>query len=143
MTKRIIFPRPVPSEFKISSPFGERVLEGKTSFHKGIDFACPVGSEVRAVIDGVVVRAGIENELAPKQGYGIRVMQSLFFDGLKYICWYGHLSKSIVNDGDKITAGQLIGLSGNTGHSTGPHLHFGIRRQDSSEFYDVQWEVKK
>lgn len=137
---KLILPRPVADEFKISSPFGERVLGGKTLFHKGIDFAVPVGTKVYAVADGRAVRAGWENEADRKLGYGLRLMQSMVWGGVSFFCWYGHLSDLKVSEGDKIYSGQLIGLSGNTGHSTGPHLHFGIRRQNTDQFYDVEWQ---
>lgn len=137
---KLILPRPISDVFHVSSPFGERTLEGKKIFHNGIDFACPIGTKVYAVADGIAVRSGWENSDNVKQGYGLRVMQNMTWGGVKFFCWYGHLSEPLVKEGDKIHSGQLIGLSGNTGHSTGPHLHFGIRKQDTQEFYDVEWQ---
>lgn len=137
---KLILPRPVSDDIAISSPFGERILNGKKDFHKGIDFACPVGTKVFAVADGRVARSGWENADNHSQGYGTRVMQHLTWGGVQFFCWYGHLSECLVKEGDKIFSGQLLGLSGNTGHSTGPHLHFGIRKMDTSEYYDVEWQ---
>lgn len=139
---KLILPRPVAEEFPVSSPFGERILNGKTVFHKGIDFAVPVGTKVFAVADGKASRAGWENPDNRKQGYGLRVMQSLVWGGVQFFCWYGHLSEVFVQEGDPIYAGQVIGLSGNTGTSTGPHLHFGIRKTNTDQFYDVEWQPK-
>ena len=87
------------------------------TFHGGIDLAAPLGTPIHAVTDGVVVEAG------PASGYGhwIQIKAS---DGS--ITMYGHMSASGVNvsKGDKVTAGDIIGLVGSEGFSTGPHLHF-------------------
>lgn len=87
-----------------------------------------------------MVRSGWENDEDHKQGYGLRVMQNLILGGVGFFCWYGHMSEPLVKEGDLISLGQLVGLSGNTGHTTGPHTHFGIRKQNTSEFLDVQWK---
>jgi len=137
---KLILPRPVDIKFPISSPFGERVLRGETLFHKGIDFEVPVGTKVYAVADGRVVRSGWENPDYKKKGFGLRVMQNITIGAVNFFCWYSHLSEAMVKDGDHVTQGQLIGLSGNTGHSTGPHLHFGIRQQNTAEYFDVDWK---
>lgn len=86
--------------------------------HAGIDFAVPVGTPVYASMDGTVSRAGV-NSVAGRTGIGA----FLGHDGGRNT-YYGHLSRLLVKVGDTIRAGQQIALSGNTGNSTGPHLHF-------------------
>jgi murein DD-endopeptidase MepM/ murein hydrolase activator NlpD len=136
--KKLRVLRPVPD--KISSPFGGmRDLLGIKRTHNGIDFACPVGTEVRAVCDGLVFRAGYENDENHDQGYGLRVWQEAKIDGETYFVWYGHLSSVRVKTFDPIKEGQVIGLSGNTGRSTGPHLHLGMRKKDTSIYYDMEF----
>lgn len=102
---------------KISSSFGYR-----SSFqrkHWGVDFATPMKSKVFASDQGVVRIVGYE-----KSGYGNYIVLR-HDNGLETI--YGHLSKALVRKGDKVSSGQVIALSGNTGRSTGPHLHYEIR----------------
>lgn len=96
-----------------SSGFGARW--GRT--HKGIDWACPIGTEVRASSAGTVARAGWGS------GYGY-VVYINHADGRQ--TRYGHLSKVLVSAGQSVKQGDRIALSGNTGRSTGPHVHFEI-----------------
>jgi len=91
--------------------------------HPGIDLAVPVGSEVRASGGGVVREAGQDS------AYGLYV---LIQHPQAYQSMYGHLSRLLVSRNDEVRAGQVIGLSGNTGRSTAPHLHFEIRRAGRS-----------
>jgi murein DD-endopeptidase MepM/ murein hydrolase activator NlpD len=141
---KLKLPRPVPSEFRISSPFQPSrtvTVDGNTTTraHNGIDFAVPVGTDVRAAAEGIILRVGWENAAAPRQGYGLRIMQSAKIDGKTFFLWYGHLNELLVKEGQRVKAGQLIGKSGNTGHSTGPHLHFGARLENTGEFFDVDF----
>ncbi|GBU29521.1 hypothetical protein R84B8_03093 [Treponema sp. R8-4-B8] len=103
----------------ITSYFGMRKdpISGSLSFHSGIDFRANTGTAVLASLDGVVSFTG-ENWL-----YGKHIILS-HSNGYKTM--YGHLSAFSVKQGDKVTRGRKIGESGNTGYSTGPHLHFGI-----------------
>ncbi|MFY1596409.1 M23 family metallopeptidase [Micromonospora sp. WMMD737] len=88
--------------------------------HAGIDFALPAGTPVRAAFGGTVTKAGDVGD-----GYGI----SVFVDhGNGYLTHYAHLSTTKVGVGDKVAAGQTIGLEGSTGDSTGPHLHFEVHQ---------------
>lgn len=96
-----------------SSPFGVRW--GK--MHEGVDWSCPVGTAVKASCGGTVVSAGWQN------GYGNCIVIS-HSDGKK--TKYAHLSSILVSIGQKVAQGEKIALSGNTGRSTGPHLHFEI-----------------
>jgi murein DD-endopeptidase MepM/ murein hydrolase activator NlpD len=99
-----------------------------TGFHTGIDIACPTGSEVFAVQSGTVTGT------TWGKSYGTQiVIDQDAIEGAKRIPggWaiYAHLSKVLVKPGDKVKKGDKIGLSGNTGNSTGPHLHYEIRNQ--------------
>lgn len=136
----IRFPRPVPKQFPISSKFGNRVIHGKAEFHKGVDFATPVGTPVQAVFSGSVHRAGWENDKDPKHGFGLRVMQRVKIDDEEYWIFYAHLNEVKVKEGDAIEVGQIVGMSGNTGRSTGPHLHVGCRKSNTNEWQNMEFE---
>lgn len=102
-----------------SSGFGRRKAptRGASSNHKGIDWATPVGTAVMASSAGTVTKAG----WGSGYGYVVYINHS---DGRQ--TRYGHLSKVLVSPGQTVSQGQKIALSGNTGVSTGPHLHFEI-----------------
>lgn len=108
--------------YEISSGFGLRSdpIEGKMRAHHGIDLAAPVGKEVLSAYGGKVVRA----ERAG--GYGNLVVVD-HGDGLE--TRYAHLGEINVSIGDEITAGTKVGTVGMTGRTTGPHLHFELRRE--------------
>ncbi len=89
--------------------------------HNGLDFGVPVGTEIKSTMDGNVVYAGWND-----QGYGNLVI----VEHGDYKTYYAHLSSVPVSVGDSVSAGTTIGLSGNTGNSTGPHLHYEIRRSN-------------
>ncbi|MER5732277.1 M23 family metallopeptidase [Streptomyces sp. NPDC002138] len=91
--------------------------------HSGQDFAVPIGTKVHAVHAGVVVKAG-PNGAGDGPAYGNAVVIK---HADKTYSQYAHLSKIQVRVGQQVTADQQIALSGNTGNSTGPHLHFEIR----------------
>ena len=92
------------------------------------DIPVPIGTQVRAVRDGIVVGSydivGFEPRIPVQNGYRSygRVIK-IRHVGSPGVLTYAHLSRRLVNTGDRVTAGQLIGLSGSTGHSFGPHLH--------------------
>jgi murein DD-endopeptidase MepM/ murein hydrolase activator NlpD len=98
---------------------GQVVAGSTVEEHGGIDIAVPPGSPVRAAGGGAVALTGVDPD------YGLFVLLR-HPDG--YETMYGHTSRLLVRDGDDIGAGQVIALSGNTGRSTAPHLHFEIRR---------------
>ncbi len=108
---------PVPITKTISSGYGGRW--GKE--HKGIDIPAPVGSPFLSIDDGEVVYAG--NELS---GFGNLTVISHDY-GIFSV--YGHANKLLTQKGDKVKRGQVIGEVGNTGVSTGPHLHLEVRWQ--------------
>lgn len=103
-----------PVRGPVTSSFGPRW----GGHHSGIDWAVPTGTPVAAAMAGTVLRAAW-NAVNGRTGLGIL----LGHDGDRNT-YYGHLSKLLVSVGDTIAKGQTIGLSGNTGNSTGPHLHF-------------------
>ena len=91
--------------------------------HPGIDIAVPVGTPVRASGGGTVTAAGYDPD------YGLFV---LLRHPSGYETMYGHASRLLAAEGDQVDAGQVIGLSGSSGRSTAPHLHFEIRRDGKS-----------
>ena len=104
----------------VTSDFGQR-LDPYTAdrvMHQGLDIAGPHGKDVNSPSDGTVVFAGLEggygNVLVIDHGYGIKTR-------------YGHLAEIKVKAGDKVKRGQVVAAIGNTGRSTGPHLHYEVR----------------
>ena len=104
----------MPSWGPLSSPFGWRY----NRYHKGVDIQLRKGDTIKCAFDGMVRFA------QKKGGYG-NVVIVRHYNGLETV--YAHLYKIKVKEGQVIGAGDLIGLAGSTGHSTGPHLHFEIR----------------
>ena len=101
-------------------------------FHQGIDLRTPTGTPVYAASDGEVTYVG-----SKVRGYGKMVV--LKHDG-GFFSVYAHHSKNLVRFGSKVKRGDLIAYSGRTGHATGPHLHFEIRKGTQS--YDPQFVIK-
>lgn len=91
--------------------------------HPGVDVAVPVGSVVRAAAAGTVAESGLD----PQYGNFVLIQHAN-----DYQTMYGHLSRILTQTGAVVTAGQVIGLSGNTGRSSAPHLHFEIRQRGTS-----------
>lgn len=90
------------------------------SGHPGLDVAVPTGSYVRSVESGVVLEVGRD----PVYGRFVRVRHSGGYASL-----YGHASRLFVQPGDSVSGGEVLGLSGNSGRSTAPHLHVEVRRE--------------
>ncbi|HEX3102233.1 MAG TPA: peptidoglycan DD-metalloendopeptidase family protein, partial [Pyrinomonadaceae bacterium] len=109
-----------PVAGRLSSGFGNRFhpIDKMIKFHAGLDLAVPLGTPVGAAANGVVKFAGRDG------GYGNLVIIQ-HPDGKE--TRYGHLSKILVAQNDNVSAGQQIALSGSTGKSTGPHVHFEVR----------------
>lgn len=109
----------LPISGKITSDFGKRInpLTKKEENHAGIDIDAKIGTDVRAVYDGTVET--VEN--SKTMGLMLVIDHN---NGFKTT--YGHLSESNVNEGEMITKGSSIALTGNSGNSTGPHLHFEV-----------------
>jgi len=105
----------------ISSTFGVRPdpLLGTPAMHSGLDFRASVGSPAHVTADGTVIKAGWNG------GYG-RMVEVEHADG--FTTRYAHLSKILVSEGQKLSAGDIVGNVGSSGRSTGPHLHYEVRR---------------
>lgn len=151
MTK---IPSGAPTTFKvISDGFGWRThpISKKRSFHEGLDYSCDIGTPVQTTADGIVEKADWDNS-----GYGIQVIINHGY-GFKTV--YAHLSKALVSRGQVVGRGDDIGLSGNTGSASGPHVHYeviflgnklnprpfsdwGLRKMDSvfKQVKEVPWE---
>ncbi|OGY60135.1 MAG: hypothetical protein A3F24_02970 [Candidatus Colwellbacteria bacterium RIFCSPHIGHO2_12_FULL_44_17] len=99
-------------------------------FHNGIDWGAPVGTPVMAAEDGTIVATGDSDQYCRRGAYG-KFIVIKHENNLTTL--YGHLSRIVVSEGEKVTRGGLIGYVGNTGYATGPHLHFTIYA--SSTFY--------
>ena len=110
-------------QFRITSGYGWRKhpVTGEKKFHSGIDYAAPKGTDVPAAYEGEVYFTGYV------KGYGNTVViKSSTNDGKIFYSLYAHLDSINVNVGEYINTGDIIGKVGNTGVSTGPHLHFEI-----------------
>jgi murein DD-endopeptidase MepM/ murein hydrolase activator NlpD len=158
--KPVIFKRPVPAEYPITCAYGAerdvgseyhinlesglwvhgRLPNGKVQ-HKGTDWGCPIGTMVLSPCRGMITRSGWENPDNPKQGFGMRVRMLIMEKG--YDSWemvFAHLSQIYAWPGQPVRAGDRIGLSGNTGSTTGPHLHtelIDLRKQ----YRDIPFEA--
>ena len=114
-------PNTMPIEGWFSHGFGWRKdpFTGERDFHHGIDIVAPSGSAIAAPADGVVSRAGrfaqIGKSVDVAHGYG-------------FVTRYAHLSDIHVRPGDRVRRGDILGLVGSTGRSTGPHLHYEVFR---------------
>jgi murein DD-endopeptidase MepM/ murein hydrolase activator NlpD len=115
---------PITSGYRFSSGFGWRIhpITGRRSFHDGVDMACGYGTPIHAAAAGLVIHAGWYGP------YGIAVVID---HGSGWGTLYGHCSSLAVSAGQSVSAGQVIGYVGSTGYSTGPHLHYSVRRNGS------------
>jgi murein DD-endopeptidase MepM/ murein hydrolase activator NlpD len=105
----------------VTSGFGQRLdpFTGRRSTHTGVDLGAPEGTPIPAAMDGVVISAG------PRGGYG-NAVEVRHADGSSTL--YAHASEVLVHPGDQVQEGQPLALVGQTGRSTGPHLHLEVRR---------------
>jgi len=107
------------------STFGHRIdpFNGHLAFHSGLDLSGPIGSKIYSTADGKVIAAGRNggygNDIDIDHGYGITTR-------------YAHLSEILVHEGQLIKKGDVIGIQGSTGRSTGPHLHYEVRYHDQA-----------
>jgi hypothetical protein len=115
-------PAVMPVWGRVTSPFGFRIhpFTGDNIFHEGIDISNAVGTPVRSTADGIVSFAGYRDY------FGNVVMLMHPASGYKTI--FGHLFKAAVIDGQAVKRGDIIGYLGNSGRSTGPHLHYEVHR---------------
>jgi len=112
-------PSIVPTQGFISSMFGARrnPFTGLPDFHEGMDISGDIGTPVLATADGIVAFAGEKGN----SGSVVDIEHSFDFSSS-----YGHLHRILVKQGEKVNRGQIIGLMGNSGNSTGPHLHYEV-----------------
>jgi len=110
---------------RISSPYGTRVhpVTGQTRFHNGIDLAVPTGTPIKSPMKGVVEASWYDD----LNGNGIRIRHANGFS-----THYAHLDQRYVKKGDKVKKGKTIGTVGNTGRSTGSHLHLSLKDKSNN-----------
>ncbi len=110
----------------LSAAFGNRIdpFTAQKDFHPGIDISTPIGTKVQAPADGIVISTGVQggygNALVIDHGYGV-------------VTRYGHLSGFNVKPGQPVKRGDVIAFVGNTGRSTGPHLHYEVWVRDQAQ----------
>ena len=109
-----------PTYGRITSGFGLRrnPITGRLEFHLGVDIANKWGTPIRAPADGIVVKAG----WCGLMGKCLEIRHNR-----DIVTYYGHLARFLVKKGDRVERGQIIGLMGNSGRSTGPHLHYTVK----------------
>ena len=129
--------------FKITSPYGTRTLNGVKEFHSGIDLVGIGNYNVVSVCDGTVIQSRIitdKSNLTWQWGNYVSIQAS---DGTMY--YYCHLASRAVVKGAKVVKGQKIGVMGNTGYSFGAHLHFEVRKnnvkKNASEYLGIPNKV--
>jgi murein DD-endopeptidase MepM/ murein hydrolase activator NlpD len=118
-------------KFVITQKFGVTASSGrlyKSGTHNGVDFGVPIGTPVYAMADGIVEGTGDTDVLCPRVSFG-RFVLIKYDNGLAST--YGHLSVVSTSIGTRVKKGQLVGYSGNTGYSTGPHLHVSVYAKES------------
>ena len=123
----------VPVSGPITQLFGENPeIYKKWGYagHNGIDYGIPNGTPVGAAVAGTVAAVSFENG-----GYGNYVKLAHTDGGKPYFTYYAHLASATVSPGQKVKAGTIVGLSNNTGASTGPHLHFGVKIDGQNPAY--------
>lgn len=124
---------PVGDEYRVSSKFGKRYhpILKKEKFHSGIDIVTPIGTHVKATADGTV------EQIKESKGYGKYIV--LKHDN-NYSTLYATLGEYKVFVGQKVDKGQIIALSGNSGMSTAPHLHYEVIKQgekvDPADYFE-------
>jgi len=127
---------PLPATTTMSDGFGFRSCAGCSEDHKGIDLTPGEGYPIEAVADGIVTLAESDTD-----GLGVHVVIRHVIDGTVYSSLYAHMlvGSLTLRAGDSVTRGQVVGNVGDTGSSTGPHLHFGILGADNIEIDPEAW----
>ncbi len=124
-----------PVNGPITSPYGMRYhpILHRYKLHTGTDFGVPSGTAVRAAREGTVIEAYYNS------AYGNRVVVDHgYVNGVYLVTTYNHLSRDTVSRGEKLARGEVLGYSGSTGYSTGPHLHFEV--MEDGHFVDpMKW----
>lgn len=125
---------PVPGKTRVSSPFGYRIhpIFKVKKMHTGIDIPAPTGTNIVAAAPGKVIYSGVRG------GYGKVVMID---HGGKIVTLYAHNSSLLVDVGQQVKRGEVVAKAGSTGYSTGPHLHFEVRKD--GQYQDpISWVSK-
>lgn len=116
--------------YKVTSPFGQRILNGQPDDHRGIDVVGITNKTITAAASGVVGASAIITDRSNRTwewGNYVRIDGD---DGLSY--YYCHMDRRLVVPGQRVKAGDHIGIEGNTGYSFGRHCHFEVRRNGVS-----------
>jgi Membrane proteins related to metalloendopeptidases len=125
---------PLYGKFRVTQIF-------KGQVHKGLDLVGMESKEIHATINGLVEVAGWDAKTGSStvdQTYGMGQYVRIREDTTNYRYYFAHMSKLLVLPGQRVKKGELIGIEGSTGHSTGPHVHYEIRKSpDNSTFLDV------
>ena len=130
---------PAPRGAEVTAKGGVKLVAGRVtsgfgprwnSQHRGLDIAAPIGTPVRAPLAGTVIDSG------PASGFGLWVRVRHADDT---VTLYGHIDRSLVRVGEKVTAGQVIAEVGNRGRSTGPHLHIEVITPSGKNLNPVPW----
>lgn len=135
---------PLKKPYTITGWFPNYGKDGSGEKHNGIDIGVPIGTPVYAIADGEVIKTwnkcdpdgGKIGNMCGSRGTGNFVLYQMMQENKTYYVYVMHLEKAEVNAGDTIVKGQRIGTSGNSGNSTGPHLHIEIRDTNSSKYTD-------
>jgi murein DD-endopeptidase MepM/ murein hydrolase activator NlpD len=132
-------PNGSPIEYKgITSKFGYRIHPtlNRREFHRGTDMKAAMNTPVYSTSDGIVEWAGLHK----KSGFGKLIIMD---HGFGFKTYFGHLNKIVVKSGQFVKRGDLIGYTGNSGMSNGPHLHYEIRflQMALNPFWFIKWNV--
>jgi len=129
---------PIDPSSRVGDPFGHRAAPcaGCSTFHRGTDFNPGLGTPIAAIADGTVTEVG-----NPSGELGVYAIIQHNIDGVEVSSVYGHMEigSMHVAVGQTVTRGQLVGLVGDTGESTGPHLHFGILNASGTPINPLSW----
>ncbi len=117
-------------KYKVTSPYGRRILNGKTETHNGIDVVGITDKHVCAVVGGVVLVSQIVQDRSNKTWEWGNYVCIQGEDGRQY--YYCHLAQRLVSVGQRVERGDHIGLEGNTGYSFGSHCHFEVRENGAA-----------
>lgn len=140
----IILGYPFNQPYPLTSPFGNRKnpFSNETQHHNGHDYGTPEYTHVLAVEDGVIIKSGWQADPRKQQdfmsiGFGLRVWQRIKYEGIAYDVFYAHCSAVVAMAGQIVLKGSLVSLSGNTGSSTNPHTHIGIRNATTYKWVEA------